>query len=320
MVSDAHKHIDSCIPCQRSKPSHQPTLGKYTAPEPALRPKSLISADTIVISRTSEPLPELKAKFKYIHVFIDNHSRYVWAAPAKSNSAQAVETQLLKLFRAGIIPEKFCSDNGTEFKNNRLAHLFNKHKIKQYFITPYHPSSNGITERVNGTIVTKLRLALLDQPQQPWYKLLPDVIQQYNRTPHSITGFTPAFLFFGDREVPDFIHSRLSQHKCQKLANERTQRSVQLRKEKHDIRHKNYSFEVGDRVFYKHSPPSNLKFTPIFDGPFFVVKKTTDSNYLLATSFDDKSFRVHISQLKPFVARTPRSESSQPGGSVIKDN
>ena len=313
MVTDAQKHIQSCIPCQRSKPSHQPTFGRFTKPEPALRPKSLISADTIVISRTSEPLPELKAKFKYIHVFIDNHSRYVWAAPAKSNSAQAVETQLLKLFRAGIIPEKFCSDNGTEFKNNRLARLFDKHKIKQYFITPYHPSSNGITERVNGTIVTKLRLALLDQPQQPWYKLLPDVIQQYNRTPHSVTGFTPTFLFFGDRDVPDFIHSRLSQHKCQKLANERTARAVQLRQEKHDIRHKDYTFDVGDRVFYRHSPPSNLKFTPIFDGPFVVVKKTTDTNYLLATSFDDKPFRVHISQLKPFFARQPRSEASQPG-------
>ena len=117
--------------------------------------------------------------------------------------------------------------------------------------------------------------------------------------------------------LPDFIHTRLSQHKCQKLANERTLRSVKLRKEKHDIRHKDYSFEVGDRVFYKHSPPSNLKFTPIFDGPFFVVKKTSDINYLLVTSFDDKGFRAHVSQLKLFFARQTHSESSQPVGSVI---
>ena len=120
--------------------------------------------------------------------------------------------------------------------------------------------------------------------------------------------------------LPDFIHTRLSQHKCQKLANERTLRSMHFRKDKHDIRHKDYPFEVGDRVFYKHSPPSNLKFTPIFDGPFFIVKKTSDVNYHLATSINDKSFRTHISQLKPFVARDPRSESSEREGSVISES
>ena len=65
----------------------------------------------------------------------------------------------------------------------------------------------------------------------------------------------------------------------------------------------------------KHLSPHNFILFTI--RPFFVVKKTTDSNYLLATSFDDKSFRAHISQLKPFVARTPRPESSEPGGSVM---
>ena len=148
------------------------------------------------------------------------------------------------------------------------------------------------------------------------------IASRRNTTVQSHTTFSYWFYTYisilGDRDVPDFIHSRLSQHKCQKLANERTARAVQLRQEKHDIRHKDYTFDVGDRVFYRHSPPSNLKFTPIFDGPFFVVKKTTDSNYLLATSFDDKPFRVHISQLKPFVARTSRAEASQPDGDVIE--
>ena len=115
MVADAHKHIESCIPCQRSKPSHQPTLGKYTVPEQALRPKSLISADTIVISRTSEPLPELRANlntFMFSSTIIpvtsgllqqsltplkqSKHSSLNYFAPASSpkNSSRIMEQNL----------------------------------------------------------------------------------------------------------------------------------------------------------------------------------------------------------------------------------
>ena len=52
-----------------------------------------------------------------------------------------------------------------------------------------------------------------------------------------------------------------------------TNGAVRIRKQRHDAKHEDVSFEEADRVYYRHASSSNLKFTAICDGPFCIVKK-----------------------------------------------
>ncbi|GFX73270.1 retrotransposable element Tf2 protein type 1 [Trichonephila clavipes] len=59
------------------------------------------------------------------------------------------------------------------------------------------PQCNGKNERVNQTLVAKLRCKVNSTTKTPWTKLLEQVTYEYNNSPHDVTGFSPAYLMFG---------------------------------------------------------------------------------------------------------------------------
>ncbi|GFT37287.1 retrovirus-related Pol polyprotein from transposon 17.6 [Trichonephila clavipes] len=60
------------------------------------------------------------------------------------------------------------------------------------------PSKNGKNERVNQSLVTRLKCKVnASSTKIPWTKLLDQVSNEYNSTPHSITKYPPAYLLFG---------------------------------------------------------------------------------------------------------------------------
>ncbi|KAG9391818.1 Chromo (CHRromatin Organization MOdifier) domain [Carpediemonas membranifera] len=62
--------------------------------------------------------------------------------------------------------------------------------------TAYHPQSNGVVERANGTIARRLRALLLDSETKNWLSLIPIVQHVINSTEHSTTGFSPFNILF----------------------------------------------------------------------------------------------------------------------------
>ncbi|UYV68869.1 K02A2.6-like, partial [Cordylochernes scorpioides] len=85
---------------------------------------------------------------------------------------------------------------------------------------------NGICEKLNDTIMTKLRIAVLEKPRCKWSTLLPQVVKNYNSTPHDVTGFSPLFLKYGIGNVPEFADQTLiTIEEARKKANLRTEQS-----------------------------------------------------------------------------------------------
>ncbi|GFT98378.1 retrovirus-related Pol polyprotein from transposon 17.6, partial [Trichonephila clavipes] len=75
-------------------------------------------------------------------------------------------------------------------------------KLSQYeysivYIKANRPQCNGKNERVNQTLVAKLRCKVNSTTKTPWTKLLEQVTYEYNNSPHDVTGFPPAYLMFG---------------------------------------------------------------------------------------------------------------------------
>jgi hypothetical protein len=91
-----------------------------------------------------------------------------------------------------------------------------------------------MNEKVNDTIITRLRIAVQEKQKSKWSTLLPDVIAKYSSTIHSTTGFMPKFLMFG---IQDGNPNR-SLLQTRRLAFERTESFKHKLKQVYDKTHK----------------------------------------------------------------------------------
>lgn len=102
---------------------------------------------------------------KYFVTFIDDHSRKVFVYTLKTKSEvfskfvqfkTFVETQLNKKLKV------LRSDNGTEFINNGFDKCGVENGFKHEKSAPYSAQQNGLAERMNRTIIEKVRCMLFE--------------------------------------------------------------------------------------------------------------------------------------------------------------
>ncbi len=60
------------------------------------------------------------------------------------------------------VPREIQSDQGSQYRNQLVSKLTDQLTIHHHFGTAYHPESQGIVERVNGTMMRHPRKLLLD--------------------------------------------------------------------------------------------------------------------------------------------------------------
>ena len=69
--------------------------------------------------------------------------------------------------------------------------------IKLIFTATDCPSSNGLNERVNQTLVNRIRCKINSKKKRNWTKIAEKSVEEYNHTRHSVTGFAPNHLLYG---------------------------------------------------------------------------------------------------------------------------
>jgi transposase InsO family protein len=179
-------------------------------------------------------------KAKFIQVVIDHHSRNAWAVATNKNTATSSITVLSNIFKAiNAAPKRLLTDNGPNFTSKEFNKFLKTNNIKHSYTSTYWPKKNGMNEKVNDTIVNKLRSAIQDHPRRKWSTLLPQVVKDYNDTIHTTTGFKPAFLMFGnesDSQIP-LIEARA-------LAKARTESFKIKKKAEYDKHHIPINFNI----------------------------------------------------------------------------
>ena len=142
------------------------------------------------------PLPRTKQGKKYILVLMDYGTRQPEAKAVSAPTSRAAADMVLDICCRFGVPKEIFTDRGSHFVNSLLKTVHKKLGIRHITTTPYHPQTDGMVERFNGTLKSMLKCSLLSFHGQ-WDQALPLVLGEYRSTPCRATGFTPAELLLG---------------------------------------------------------------------------------------------------------------------------
>ena len=91
------------------------------------------------------------------------------------------------------IPQSILTDQGANFESRLISEVCSSFKIAKLRTAPYYPQTDGLTERMNRSILEILRHLF---KERKWAQLLDLVLMAYCTSVHSLTGHTQLFLFF----------------------------------------------------------------------------------------------------------------------------
>lgn len=145
-------------------------------------------------------IPELpnSSGFDNILVIVDKLTKYAIFIPCNTSITEGGTAQLF--FKHVItkfgIPRQVITDRDTRWRHDSWAELCRLMGMKRSLTTAYHPQADGQTEIVNQGLEITLR-AYIGPSRDDWSKHLDAIALSYNTTPHSSTGFSPAYLLRG---------------------------------------------------------------------------------------------------------------------------
>ena len=139
----------------------------------------------------------------YFVTFVDAFSRRVWVYTLKSKD-EVLETFLVwkKMVenQTGRKIKVLRSDNGTEYRNDQFSYFCKKEGISRHFIVRDTPQQNGVAERMNRTLLEKVRCMLSNASlgKQFWVEVIMYASHLINRLPSSAqNGKTPLEVWSG---------------------------------------------------------------------------------------------------------------------------
>ena len=134
---------------------------------------------------------------KYILTCIDHYTGWAEAVPIRDKSNKSVwEAFMSRIVAIYGLPEIIYSDRGPEFLARPFQKFLKECGIEHRKTTPYHPQTNGRTERFNGTL-KRILAKLLKNDLADWENRLPEALWAY-RTAHSVAvGMSPYKALFG---------------------------------------------------------------------------------------------------------------------------
>ncbi|XP_011702401.1 PREDICTED: uncharacterized protein LOC105458633, partial [Wasmannia auropunctata] len=139
----------------------------------------------------------LRSTKKYLHLLVDHFTRYAFIATSKTQNA----TDFIKLVRnvlgsdkiETILTDKYPGINSREFKE-----YLEENDVRLIFTAINAQFSNGLNERLNQTLVNKIRFRINEgEKKKAWTTIARECVERYNETEHTVTGFAPKYLLDG---------------------------------------------------------------------------------------------------------------------------
>lgn len=129
------------------------------------------------------PLPRTKSGNKYILTICDYATRYPEAIPLPSTEAERIAKELVIMFSRMGIPKEILTDQGTNFMSTLLQEIYQLLNITRIRTFPYHPQTDGLVERFNGTFKSMMK-KFTSKNQKDWDEYLPYLLFAYREAVH----------------------------------------------------------------------------------------------------------------------------------------
>jgi len=182
--------VKTCDVCQKIKRNFSKRLAEMLILTP-VKPNQIITTDI------GGPLKETERGNKYFIVIIDHFTKYIKIYPMKRIQAEDVAEIIVNnwIMTFGI-PESILTDGGTNYRSSLMEAVYEYMDIKCLRTTPFHPQSNGLSEKTVQTTKAMIR-ACVDDNQTNWDQLLEKLSFAYNTSVQLTTKLTPFELQFG---------------------------------------------------------------------------------------------------------------------------
>ncbi|XP_035664608.1 uncharacterized protein LOC118408091, partial [Branchiostoma floridae] len=311
---DVKRFCKGCPQCQKSATRRAGEKHTMVAPPIIGEPFRRIGIDIV------GPLPRSHSGNRFILTIVDHATRYPEAIPLPSTEAERVANALVAFFSRVGIPEELLTDQGANFMSTVITQLCEQLGIHKLRTSPYHPQTNGVCERFNGTLKAMLRKLVSDDAKD-WDEYLPHICFAYRETPCSSTGFSPFELTFGrpvrgpltvlqetwlDEEehedsLADYITDLKTKLEWMKEWSLHTQETAQKKsKAWYDKTARDREFSVGDQVLVL-LPSSTSKLQRQWRGPYTIMQKMNSVDYKVDTGRRIKRIRIyHVNLLRPW--------------------
>ncbi|XP_044737633.1 uncharacterized protein LOC123299331 [Chrysoperla carnea] len=300
LLDNIQRICKTCNICKRNKSRGQTKYGLMSHLGPATKPFEIVSVDTI------GGFGGQRSTKRYLHLLVDHFTRYAWILTSKTQSANDFIKLVQSTMEVGkieiIMTDQYPGINSKEFKN----YLKNQ-DIKLIFTALNAPFSNGLNERLNQTIINKIRCRINENTEKKaWTTIAKECIDRYNETEHSTTSFTPKYLLDGTDTSP--LPDELKEDKTaedwktdRKLALQKTIKSHEYNKRLFDKNRKEHEFNEGDLVYVENGNKLNRKkLDELRIGPFEIIEKVSNSIYRIKTGRrNEETSLFHITKLLP---------------------
>ena len=307
---DVVLHVKNCVVCNgRNLQRLRAPMGENILPD---RPGQACGIDTL------GPFPESKQGNKYIVHISDLFSGYPEAYPAPNKKAETINRLLLERY----IPSHTCmtvllSDQGTEYINRDLDLLSANLNVRRVKTSPYHPMTNGLTERFHDFLNKQLS-KVISTDQEDWEDYLPGILLAYRVSVHEGTKHSPFFLhngrdpvlpgdllfgpkvkYYGDDYVPralQRLHTSFAHAKQERIHTRATNKAY------YDRKATTRDFKPGDPVYYFHPGPqvkgTSRKWKRKWQPFFRIMEKKSDVNYVIQHQPTGLTKLVHMNNLQ----------------------
>jgi transposase InsO family protein len=241
----------------------------------------------------------------YFLAVIDMCTRFCWLYALPDKMGTTVSAALRSLFLSFGVPKIIQSDRGSEFMNLNVAQIMNLAGTEHRPVSAYNPQANGAAERVIRSIKQSLN-AQIKGDSSSWPHFLPFIQYCYNTTAHRRHGSTPFSLFFArahnpfrgetpSRPLPPLTRQQLlARHRFMTevvFPGNATRTAAYTKRMFDDFAERTNiianDFPPGALVMRRVNPRES-KMSPVWDGPFFVIRRTRGGPYLLRDSLNNQ--------------------------------
>jgi hypothetical protein len=191
MSQDIKKYTSAYDICQKTKPRRHAPIGMLQPIPIPSQPFEVVTMDFI------PELPECEG-CDNISVIVDKLTKYAIFIPTTTTITEKGTAELFfqHVISQHGISRQVITDRDVQWKGEFWREICDCMGMKRALTTAYHPQADGQTEIMNQSLEISLQ-AYIRPKRDNWVRSLNGLALSYNSTPHTTTGFSPAYLLRG---------------------------------------------------------------------------------------------------------------------------